>query len=259
MPSMKLKDIYDIIDAAAPFVLSKEYIQRGMHDNSGLLLDCGKDITGVLFSLDLTPEAVDKATKCGANLIVTHHPAIWDGVMRITEADAPALYGCVKAGISVISAHLNLDAAKGGIDESLMLGLGGKEPIAVMEELSCGGYGRVYDVPPMPLDGFAARARETFDTDKLAVYGEGTVRRVASFCGGGFSFAAIAFALEHGADTLVTSDGKHHIILDAVGKGLNVLHFTHYASENFGFSRFAERIKNKIGLPCTFYTDRRFL
>lgn len=256
---MKLKDIYEIIDGAAPFVLSKEYIERGMHDNSGLLLDCGRDIKGVLFSLDLSVNAVEEAIKRGANLIVTHHPAIWEGVMRITPTDTPALYACVKEGISVISAHLNLDAAKGGIDESLMLGLGGKEPIAVMEELSCGGYGRVYDVPPAPLGKFAARARETFDTERLAVYGEREVRRVASFCGGGFSYAAIAFALRHGADTLVTSDGKHHIITEAVEKGLNVLHFTHYASENYGFSRFAERIENKIGLPCVFYTDRRYL
>lgn len=256
---MKLKEIYDIVDGVAPFVLSKEYIQKGMHDNSGLLLDCGKDITGVLFSLDLTPEAVGEAKRRGANLIITHHPAIWEGVMRITEADTPALFACVKEGISIISAHLNLDAAKGGIDESLMFGLGGTEPIAVMEQLSCGGYGRVYDVEGAPLGEFAARARAVFDTEKLAVYGEGEVRRVASFCGGGFSYAAIAFALEHGADTLVTSDGKHHIILEAVEKGLNVLHFTHYASENYGFTRFAETIETKIGLPCAFYTDRRFL
>ncbi len=256
---MKLKEIYEIVDGIAPFILSKEYMAKGMHDNSGVILDCGRDVTGVLFSLDLTPQAVKEAQKAGANLIITHHPAIWDGVMRITPEDTPALFGCVKEGISVLSAHLNLDAAKGGIDESLMRGLGGKEPAAVMEELSCGGYGRVYDVSPCSLADFSARAQETFQTDKLVVYGERDVRRVASFCGGGFTYSAIAFALGHGADTLVTSDGKHHIILEAAEKGLNVLHFTHYASENYGFSRFAETIKNKIGLPCTFYTDRRFL
>ena len=256
---MKLKEIYDIVDGVAPFVLSKEYMERGMHDNSGVILDCGKDVTGVLFALDLTPAAVEEAKKRGADLIITHHPAIWDGVMRITREDTPALFLCVESGISVLSAHLNLDAAKGGIDESLMLGLGGTQPLAVMEELSCGGYGRVYDVPASSLEEFSARARESFQTDKLAVYGGGEVRRVASFCGGGFSYAAISFALKNGADTLVTSDGKHHIILEAVEKGLNVLHFTHYASEIYGFSRFAETIKTKIGLPCAFYTDRRFL
>ncbi len=256
---MKIKEIYDIIDGIAPFILSKEYIQKGMHDNSGVILDCGQEIAGVLFSLDLTVEAVQEAEKRGANLIVTHHPAIWEGVMCITPADTPALFACVKRGVSVISAHLNLDAAKGGIDESLMSGLGGREPLAVMEELSCGGYGRVYDVAPSSLKDFASRAGKNFGTDRLAVYGEGEVSRVASFCGGGFTYAAIAFALGHGADTLVTSDGKHHLIMEAVEKGLNVLHFTHYASENYGFARFAARIENKIGLPCSLYTDRRFL
>ncbi len=256
---MQIREIYAMIDETAPFVLSKEYMQLGMHDNSGLLLDCGRETAGVLFALDLTVEAVAEAKKRGFHLIVTHHPAIWDGVMRITPEETPALFECVKEGISVISAHLNLDAADGGIDESLMLGLGGKEPLAVMEKLSCGGYGRVYDVEPCTLSAFAARAGKEFRTDKLIVYGEREVRRVASFCGGGFSGQAIAFALGNGADTLVTSDGKHHIVLDAVERGLNVLLFTHYASEVYGFSRFAETIKNKIGLPCAVFTDRRFL
>ncbi len=257
---MNLKKIYETVDALAPFLLSKEYMERGMHDNSGILLDCGRDIKGIVFSLDLSLAAVAEAKRTGANLIITHHPAIWEGAMRLTPDDTPALAECIAGGISVLSAHLNLDAAKGGIDESLMIGLGGKGALAVMEELSCGGYGRVYDVRPQPLDGFAARARETFGTDKLAVYGEREVRRVASFCGGGFTYSAIAFALRHGADTLVTSDGKHHLISEAVEKGLNVLLFTHYASENYGFHRFAEAVKTKIEeLPCTVFTDRRFL
>lgn len=256
---MRLRDIYESIDGVAPFKLSKEYIARGMYDNSGILLDSGREIAAVLFSLDLTVEAVREAVRCGANLIITHHPAIWEGVKRITPEEVPALFACVREGISVISAHLNLDAADGGIDESLMQGLGGERPVAVMDELSCGGYGRVYDVEPCPLADFSARARETFRTDKLVVYGEGEVRRVASFCGGGFSGEAVSFASEYGADTLVSADAKHHILLEAVEKGLNVLLFTHYASENYGFSRFAERIKTKIGLPCTVYTDRRYL
>ena len=94
---MKLKEIYETVDALAPFVLSKEYMAKGMHDNSGLLLDCGKDINRVLFSLDLSQEAVLQAVNANADLIITHHPAIWEGAMRLTPEDTPALSACIRA------------------------------------------------------------------------------------------------------------------------------------------------------------------
>ena len=233
---MELKRIYEIANELAPFALSKEYIARGAYDNSGVMLDCGQEISGALFSLDLSLAAVEEAKKRGCNLIVTHHPAIWEGIKQLDEAHAPALFACVKERISVLSAHLNLDAAEGGIDECLMRGLGGESPLAVMEELSSGGYGRVYEVPPRPLKEFAEEA---------------------SFCGGGFTYGALEFALEKGADTLVSSDGKHHLVAEAVERGLNVLLLTHYAAESYGFGQFSSRMKQRLSVPCHFFSDAR--
>lgn len=257
---MRPKEIYEIADAVAPFALSKEYVETlGAHDNSGLLLDSGREAEGVLFSLDLSLAAVEEAKKRGANVIFTHHPAIWQGVMRLTEEDEPALFVCVREGISVLSAHLNLDAATGGIDESLMEALGGKRALAVMERLSCGGYGRVYDVEECPLSAFADRAAKELRTGRTVVYGERRVKRVASFCGGGFDLAAIGFARQNGADTIVSSDAKHHIVTAAVEGGLNVLLLTHYASECYGFEKFYARMKERLQVPCFFFADGRYL
>lgn len=253
---MKSKEIYEAADGLAPFALSREYTETfGAYDNSGLLLDCGEEIAGVLFALDLSPRAVEEAEARGYNCIVTHHPAIWQGLKKL----GGSLLACARAGISVLSAHLNLDAAEGGIDESLMEGLGGKAPLAVMEKLSRGGYGRVYDVQPLSLAMFVRRAEETFSASRVLVYGEREVKRVASFCGAGFTEEAIAFAAEHGADTFVSSDGKHHLIAEAAERG-NVVLLTHYAAEMYGFSRFAERMKKLLGnTPCAVFTDGRFL
>ncbi len=254
---MKLNEIYNAADGLAPFALSKEYIARGAYDNSGVMLDCGQEISGALFSLDLSLAAVEEAKKRGCNLIFTHHPAIWEGLKQLDEAHAPALFACVKEHISVLSAHLNLDAAEGGIDECLMRGLGGKQPLAVMEELSSGGYGRVYEVAPRPLAEFAEEVKRAFETERLVVYGEKPVKRVASFCGGGFTYGALEFALEQGADTLVSSDGKHHLVAEAVERGLNVLLLTHYAAESYGFGQFCTRMQEKLSVPCFFFSDIR--
>lgn len=257
---MKLKQLYDTIDAAAPFALSREFIEKyGEYDNSGMLLDCGGEITGVLFSLDLSARAVGEAMRQGCNCIFTHHPAIWQAVKRITGEETPDLALLIQNKISVISAHLNLDAAEGGIDEFLMHGLGGGEPFAVMEQLTGGGYGRVFDRVPLPLDAFVQEVKETFSAERVISYGSAPVKRIASFCGGGFTYGALSFALANGADTLVSSDAKHHLIAEAVERGLNVVLLTHYASEVYGFRAFFRKMEARLGVPCFFFADRNFM
>lgn len=259
---LSVKTLYGIVDGLAPFALSKEYCEKfGHRDNSGVQLDCGSEVKGVLFSLDLSQAAVAEAKKLGANCIITHHPAIFFPLYSLKEEGSGSeILACAKEGISVISAHLNLDAAEGGIDESLMLGLGGSEALAAMDHLTGGGYGRVYDVEKKSLAAFTAEVEKTFCSDRVVTYGNGTVSRVASFCGAGFDEGALAFATAHGADTIVSSEAKHHLIAAAVERGLNVILLTHYAAEHYGFTRFAEKIKKLLnGTPCFVFTDERLL
>ena len=259
---MNVKELNKIVDGLAPFALSREYIEKfGHRDNSGIQLDCGDEVKGVLFSLDLSMAAIAEAKKAGANCIVTHHPAIFFPLYSLKEEGSGAeILACAKEGISVISAHLNLDAAEGGIDESLMQGLGGSEAIAAMDHLTGGGYGRVYDVEKKSLASFTSEVKKTFKTDRVVTYGNGTVSRVASFCGAGFNEGALAFAAMHGADTIVSSEAKHHLIAAAVEQGMNVILLTHYAAENYGFIRFAEKMEKLLnGTPCTVFTDERLL
>ena len=116
---MQLKKIYDLIDKCAPFSLSEEYCSRyGAYDNSGILVDCGEDVTGILFSLDCSLASVREAERVGADLLVTHHPAIYAPVRSLQGEDA--VLAAARRGISVISAHLNLDCAGEGNDEMLM-------------------------------------------------------------------------------------------------------------------------------------------
>ena len=255
---MQLKNVYDAADALAPFALSREYCDTyGMHDNSGILLDCGREVTGVLCALDLSERAVAEAKRAGANVIFTHHPAIFYPISSLAAGDP--LTVCAVAGISVISAHLNLDCAPGGIDEELMLGLGGSGA-RLMHRLSDGGYGRVYAVQEEPLSAFAERIRARFCTERIVMYGDRPVSRVASFCGAGMDEHSVAFALAEGADTFVSSDGKHHHIAALAARGVNVVLLTHYAAEQYGFLRFAQNLKNKLkGVPVCTFTDERLL
>ena len=263
---MKLSELYAILNEYAPVSLSDEYCRKfGAYDNSGILLDGGDEIKKVLFSLDLSSKTLDEAERIGANAVVTHHPVIYGkiGTVNVTDSQGANLQRAIRKGVSVISMHLNMDCAQGGVDEWLMKGVGGKKAEELCERLSgenC-GYGRVYDVAPLTLDELTAGIKKEFSTERVAVYGDGkkTVARVASFCGAGGDERAVAFAKRNGADVIVSADFKHHVITYAVETGLSVIALTHYASENYGFEKYYEKIRRQIEVPCVFHTDRELL
>ena len=265
---MKLIDFYEIANGFAPKSLSDEYCAKyGAYDNSGVLVNTGDEIKGVLFTLDLSKKAIEKAKEVGANLIVTHHPAIYGkiGDVKADNALGGKLVDCIKNGISVISMHLNLDCAVDGIDESLakaVLNATGttESETVVNHELSMGGYGRAYSVSSLTAKELAKKLSLELSSEKVLVYnGEKKVTRVASFCGAGGDDGGLAFALKSGADAMISSDFRHHIIAMAVEMGLAVVVLTHYASENYGFKKYYEKFIGQIGVPCNFYTDEELL
>jgi dinuclear metal center YbgI/SA1388 family protein len=259
-----LHELFKRADEVAPLVLSESYCKMtGAYDNSGVILDSGKDVTGVVFSLDFSIGAVNTAVEKGYTAIVTHHPAIFGGVQKIDAANSglgEKLALCIKNGISVISMHLNADCAEGGIDDSLMKGLGGTDA-KIMERLSVGGYGRVYPVEKKSFAAFCKGAEETFKTKRLLSYGDGAreISKVASFCGAGCDDKAIAFAKANHADVLVSADMKHHQITALLEAGICVVELTHYASENYGFMQMAQRMAKGLSVPVAFYTDENLL
>jgi len=282
---MRLNEIYKIADESAPKVLSDRLCAKyGMYDNSGILVDVGADVKGVLFSLDLTFGGIREAVRSGKNLIVTHHPAIYSKLGRLCVGDGTEskLIECVKHGISVISMHLNLDSADGGIDESLMRGImlasaraNGKQAsenyfagaksddymLTVESDGVSGAYGRVYGIEKTPLTELSESLKTVFQTGQVCVYGDGAaeISRVASFCGAGADEGALAFARRNGADAIVSSDFKHHIILAAREQDMSVIALTHYASENYGFEKYYQKIRRRLEIPCEFYTDEELL
>ena len=247
----------------APVKLSDDFCAAfKMYDNSGIVINCGQPVTGALFSLALSEAAAEQAVKLGYNLIVTHHPAIYGGVSRFdlkTNPQSRALATCLKHGISVISMHLNWDAAPRGIDYYLMCGLGG-----VVDEVLCnikgGGYGRVYTVQPVSMPDFLENIASNFHTTRAVCHGaiEGQIKKVASFCGAGCDDNSVAFAMAHDVDVFVSSDLKHHQICELVESGIAVVQLTHYSAEAYGFRRIYDDIKDGICIPSAFLFDERF-
>ena len=271
---MTVSEIYKRLDEVAPKALSDEYCRLyGAYDNSGVLVDCGGEIQGVLFTLDLTSAAIEKAKSVGANLIVSHHPVIYGkiGEVRLGTPLGGRLIACIQAGISVISMHLNLDCAPDGIDDCLADGVflsslngkggcEGRKNLARHHSLSKGGYGSVYEVEAISAKQLQENLGKTFSTKVRLVGDEGRmIRKMASFCGAGADDASVAFALSCGVDGILSSDWKHHLVLACHEAGVAVFQMTHYASEQYGFEKYYEKMCQSIPLPCELHRENDLL
>ena len=118
---VKIKDIANALEMFAPLPLQDGF------DNAGLQIGLTEaEVTGVLLCLDVTEAVIDDAIASGCNLIVSHHPLIFSPLKRITGNGyvERCVMKAISAGISVYSAHTNLDNAPGGVNYRIAEKLG---------------------------------------------------------------------------------------------------------------------------------------
>lgn len=111
-----VKDMVKILNEMAPPRLAEDW------DNVGLLVGrMKKPVRVILCSLDFSKEVLEQAQAVHADLIATHHPAIFKGIRQLTDLDwqTALLLQAAQADIAVYSAHTNLDSAVGGVNDIL--------------------------------------------------------------------------------------------------------------------------------------------
>lgn len=258
----KTEEFISILERFAPLSISRSAIEKGDYDNSGLLVKCGDGVNKILFSLDLSSLAVKEAEKFGADTIVTHHPAIYNPIKSLSlSGENASLLSAIKAGINVISMHLNLDMANFGVDESLADALGGKD-CKILDDLDgTHGYGREF-YAGTSAEEITENAKKVLGTEKIILYGGGKIEKVASFCGGGANQALAC--VKRGiatADLIVSSDVPHHVLAELIERKKAVMIIPHYAAEQYGFNKFYEWAKAEIGenARAEYFLDKRFM
>ncbi len=228
-------DIYRFLDEKAPFGSQLDF------DNAGFLVGRGgAPVQRILVALDITLPVIDEAAAAGAQLIVSHHPVIWEGAKSVTDATLTGrkLLGLVERGIAAICAHTDLDAARGGVNDALAAALGLEETALLKtyghyDDGTPYGIERVGTLPgePVPLVRFAAAVKEKLGANGVRYVDAGRpVRRVA--VGGGSCSGSLRDVLTAGCDTFVTADVRYDPFLDAAALGLNLIDAGHFPTEN---------------------------
>lgn len=217
---MKIQDILLYLERIAPLSAAEEW------DNSGLLTgDKEKAVTRVLLSLDITPEVVREAKEKGCELIVSHHPVIFDPLRRIEPGTAVALL--VKNDIAAICMHTNLDRAEKGVNACLAQALSLKETTLYPEEFLCVGK----PDHPMTAKDFARLIKEKLGAPSVRFTdSEKLIETVAVSSGGGGE--GVALYEKFGFDAFVTGELKHHLYLYAKEHGIAAFDAGHFSTED---------------------------
>lgn len=241
---MILSDITSVVEAIAPLSTQASW------DNSGWqVLPEGPDArcTGVLLCVDATPQVIAEAAEKGYNLVISHHPVLFNGVKSLTGATLPqrTVMECMRRNVALYSSHIPTDVSAKGINMRMasMLGL---EDIEVLDpETGLGAIGNLPEgltVPQMvdlvknTFNTPVVRASRPLDVDKH-------YKRVALCGGSGSEFALTAKA--QGADLYLTSDTRHHMFVDN-GAEIQLLDIDHWVAEECSRQIFFEEISKKI-------------
>ncbi len=234
-------DVYRYIDSFAPFDAAEGW------DNVGVLLgDRGAAVTGIVCALDLTADILNEAAALGANLVVTHHPVIFDPIKKLESTSV--VYKAARLGVHVISAHTSLDVAPEGVNQALAETLQLRDPAPLCED----GLGRIGLLPfAMTARQLAGYVKERLHCKGLRFYeGPGLISCVALCGGAGGSLLDAAKA--QGAQALVTADVKHNVFLDAKNCNMTLIDGGHFATENVIIPRLAEGLHRQFPqLPVT--------
>ena len=213
----KVKDVTKVIEEFAPLSIQEKW------DNSGLCIGSpDSPVTSVLLGLDCTPELVDEAVECGADMIVTHHPLIFSGLKKISPDDmiGKAVFKAIKAGISIYAAHTNADKVIAGVSGAMAAKLGLKDVEILSDEGEGTGLGVVGNLPePLTVEQAVELVKNSFSLSALRASRplEGKIERVAMCGGSGGSLIAAAKAasahgfiskLPDGYETWVGSGGQ---------------------------------------------------
>lgn len=210
----KVKDFYGYLNSIAPFETQEDW------DNSGMLVgDMDAEVKKAAVVLDITHEEIKKAKAIGADLIISHHPVIFNPIKSVTRGSVP--YELVASSINALCCHTPLDIADGGTNDSLAKLLGievtrTEDPIL-----------RLGTVEPTTAENLAGKIAKTLNTKVRYADAGRKIEKIAICTGAGCSLIEAAGEI----DAFITGDASHHNFLDCIQAGITLIAAGHYETE----------------------------
>jgi dinuclear metal center YbgI/SA1388 family protein len=157
-------NILACLDSAYPFSWALAEDRVGLQTGSPQA-----EVSTVLVALEATQAVVAEAQAQQAQLLLTHHPLLYQPAYDIRE-DRPQgklLAAAVRAGVAVVACHTNLDLAPQGMNEYLAHQLGLTD-LEVLAQVRQDGWLKLAVFVPV---GYEDKVRAALTDDRVGVIG----------------------------------------------------------------------------------------
>ena len=246
---MKLLELANRLDRLIPPEWAEGW------DNPGLLSgNPAWEIGKIAVSLNPTPVSIRRASEIGANLLVTHHPALIQPTPRVLPetVSGASLFDSITLGIALYAVHTNWDNAPRGVNRILAEKAGLAEVVPLLPgQNGAWGAGAIGELKePIRLDALSAFLREAWGLSWIRAVGkpDSQVRRLA-LCGGAGG-ALVPEAFRKGADAFVSADLRYHETLEGRFLGLSLLTCDHGEMEAASLDDLCRLIMTETGIPA---------
>ena len=207
-------DFYEYLNSIAPFDTQEDW------DNSGLLVgDMNVNVTKAVVVLDITPDAVEAAKKLDANLIISHHPVIFNAMKSFTKGSVA--FELATNSINALCCHTPLDISDGGTNDVLAALLG------IDVHTGDNTILRFGEIEETTAEKLASHIAKVLGTHVRYADSGKTIHTVAICTGSGCSLLSEAGNF----DAFITGDASHHDFLDCVNSGISLIAAGHYETE----------------------------
>ena len=230
---MLCRDIVKIIEKAFPTVTALDF------DNVGLLCgDFENDVQKIYISLDVTEQVVDEAIKWGADMLISHHPLLFQPIKSFNSDDyvGGMLLRLAQGNIAYYALHTNYDTMRMNDLVADLLDIKNreilKETLFLDDEPKGLGVKGEW-ATPMSLYDCCDYVKEKLQIDNVRVYGDLSQRISSVAICPGSGKMVIEDAIGKKVQLLITGDIKHHEGVEAVERGLFIIDAGHYATEQF--------------------------
>lgn len=247
---LKVSTIEDIMEKFAPAILKEDY------DNVGLMVgDSAAEVTKILIALDCTLDVISEAVNKGCNLILTHHPLLFNKPKTITMDTivGKKIIKLIKNDINVYASHTNLDSARGGLNDIAceILGFDEYKIIQPSKKIACTddnvGIGRLVILDePITLGELCENVKSAFNTEFIRYIGglSDLITTIAIINGSGEDFFDESVKL--GADCIITGDTKYHAACDLKEENIALIDAGHFGTEWKPFKIFGGKLKKQL-------------
>lgn len=248
---MKVSNVIEYLDSRFPQDDALDFDRPRIGFNMG---SKENEITNIMLSLDLTMEVLDEALKKGCNMIITHHPFIWDPLYKLIYDDnkVKIIIKMIKNNISLYSMHTNLDCAAGGVNDTLceLLGI---ENIKSLYDTNKGNILRYGEIKETSLKELSLNVKKAFGLTGVRVLGDlnKKVSKIGIIGGSGGSTSDINEALSCNLDCYITGEIKLSNSQYAYDHGLSLIEVNH-GIEKLVFYSLIEELRKEFTLLYDF-------